>query len=98
MKLIKDYVDMAFEKCMNGDYYKALFLNGLLYSSALNFPSNISVDALEAGAITAGLSGTGPSYVALCYSEDEKNVENALKKYGETIITKPSNDGAKILY
>jgi len=92
MKLIKDYVEIAFEKCME------LFLNGLLYSSALNFPSNISVDALEAGAITAGLSGTGPSYVALCYSEDKKNVENALKKYGNTVITKPSTNGARILY
>jgi len=98
MKLIKDYVEIAFEMCMVGDYYKALFLNGNLYSSALNFPAYISVDALEAGAITAGLSGTGPSYVALCYDEDVENVKNSLKKYGDVITTKPNNTGAKILY
>ncbi|ABR55228.1 shikimate kinase [Methanococcus vannielii SB] len=98
MKLISDYVELAFEKCMNADYYKALFLNGILYSSALNFPSYISVDALEAGAVTAGLSGTGPSYIALSYQENTEKVKNAFKKYGTVIISKPDNFGSKIIY
>ncbi|ENN96321.1 shikimate kinase [Methanocaldococcus villosus KIN24-T80] len=94
MKLIKDYVKIAFNYALKGDYFKALFLNGILYASALNFPTNIIIDALSAGAITAGLSGTGPSYVAI--AENGEKVKEVWKKYGKVIITKPNNEGAKI--
>ncbi|WP_423792539.1 shikimate kinase [Methanocaldococcus indicus] len=97
MKLIKDYVEVAFNLALNGDYYKALFLNGILYSSALNFPTNISIEALDAGALTSGLSGTGPSYIALVEKENTERVINTLKKYGKIILTKPNNEGAKII-
>lgn len=97
MKLLKDYVNVAFNQCLMGKYYRALFLNGLIYSSALKFPVEISIEAIEKGAITAGLSGTGPSYVVLCNEENVKNVKNTLEKYGKVIITKLNNDGAKIL-
>jgi len=97
MKLLKDYVNVAFNQCLVGKYYRALFLNGMIYSSALKFPVEISIEAIEKGAITAGLSGTGPSYVVLCHEENVKNIKNALEKYGKVIITKLNNDGAKIL-
>ena len=78
MKLIRDYVEIAFNEAINGNYFKALFLNGILYASALNFPTKIAIDALEAGAITAGLSGTGPSYIAIVEDENVEKVKNAL--------------------
>ena len=77
MKLIRDYVEIAFNEAMNGKYFKALFLNGILYASALNFPTKIAIDALEAGAITAGLSGTGPSYIAIVEDENVNKVRDA---------------------
>ncbi|MEO2116802.1 MAG: shikimate kinase, partial [Methanocaldococcus sp.] len=96
MKLIKSWVEIAFNEAMNGNYFKALFLNGILYASALNFPTNIAIDALEAGAITAGLSGTGPSYIAIVEDENVEKVKEKLNRYGKVILTKPNNDGASI--
>ncbi|HIP84375.1 MAG TPA: shikimate kinase [Methanothermococcus okinawensis] len=97
MKLIGDYVEVAFKECLLGNYYRALFLNGLLYASALNFPTNIAIEAVEKGALTAGLSGTGPSYTALCHWEDIDKVKGALERYGRVITTKLNNDGAQIV-
>lgn len=90
MKLIKDYVEIAFNEAINGNYFKALFLNGILYASALNFPTNIAIDALDAGAITAGLSGTGPSYIAMVEDENVEKVKEKLNRYGKVILTKPN--------
>lgn len=96
MKLIKDYVEIAFKEAMNGNYFKALFLNGILYASALNFPTKIAIDALEAGALTSGLSGTGPSYIAIVEYENLNRVKETLNKYGKVILTKPNNEGATV--
>ncbi|WP_456472366.1 shikimate kinase [Methanocaldococcus sp.] len=93
MKLLKDFIDPIFNLALNGDYFKALFLNGLLYSSALNFPNDIAIKALEAGALTAGLSGTGPAYIVIA----EEDIKDRLKDLGKIIETKPNNEGAKIL-
>ncbi|MDK2790068.1 MAG: shikimate kinase [Methanothermococcus sp.] len=97
MKLLKDYVEVAFKECLNGNYYNALFLNGILYASALNFPTDISIEAIENGAVTCGLSGTGPSYIALSYKENTDGVKKVLEKYGDVIVTQLNNSGAKIL-
>ncbi|MBW9220205.1 shikimate kinase [Methanothermococcus sp. SCGC AD-155-N22] len=97
MKLIKDYVEVAFRECLQGNYYRALFLNGLLYASALGFPTNIPIEAIEKGALTAGLSGTGPSYTAFCHWEDIERVKTTLEKYGRVIITELNNSGAEIV-
>jgi len=97
MKLIKDYVEVAFRECLQGNYYRALFLNGLLYASALGFPTNIPIEAIEKGALTAGLSGTGPSYTILCYWEDGDKIKDALGRYGRVIITELNNNGVEIV-
>jgi len=97
MKLIRDYVEVAFRECLLGNYYRALFLNGLLYASALGFPTNIPIEAVEKGALTAGLSGTGPSYTALCHWEDIERVKGALERYGRVITTELNNEGARIV-
>ena len=97
MKLLKDYVEVAFNECINGNYYRALFLNGILYASALNFPTNIAIEAIENNAVTAGLSGTGPSYIALCYEEDVEKVKKALEKYGEVISSELDYRGAEVI-
>ncbi|EHP86449.1 shikimate kinase [Methanotorris formicicus Mc-S-70] len=97
MKLLKDYVEVAFNECLIGNYYRALFLNGILYASALNFPTSIAIDAIENSAVTSGLSGTGPSYIALCYEEDVEKVKKALEKYGMVIVSELDYRGAEII-
>ena len=75
MKLIAPQVKLAFKEALHGDIYNAMTLNGLLYCASLGFNPIMALDALEAGASAAGLSGTGPSFVAIT---PEKNVEDVV--------------------
>lgn len=66
--LMKDLVETAFEIALDGDYKKAMKLNGLIYCGALGFNPEPAVSCMEIGeefGVAAGLSGTGPSFTAL---------------------------------
>lgn len=98
MKLLAPLVETAFEFACNKDYFKALNLNGLLYSATLGFNSSIAIDALESGAIAAGLSGTGSSFVAISTEDAIDDIKCSWNKYdGKIIKTKVDNVGCKIL-
>jgi len=96
MKLLAPYVKLAFNEALNGDIYKALTLNGLLYCAALEFNPNIALDALSAGAVAAGLSGTGPSFVAITDDRSLDDVLNAWCQYeGNVMHVDVNNEGTK---
>lgn len=96
MKLLAPYVKLAFREALKGDIYKALTLNGLLYCAALEFNPNIALDALSAGAVAAGLSGTGPSFVAITDNSSLDAVLNALGQYeGNVMHVEVDNEGTK---
>ncbi len=98
MKLLAPWVKMAFQEALQGDFYKALTLNGLLYCAALRFEPIIALEALEAGAYAAGLSGTGPSFVALARGEGADQVEEVWKSYpGRVIRTDVDNQGTRVI-
>ena len=98
MKLLSPLVETAFGFAKNRDYFKALNLNGLIYSATLGFDSSIAVDALEAGAIASGLSGTGSSFVAVVSDESVDDVKESWSKYeGNVLQTKTDNKGCVIL-
>lgn len=96
-EFLSELVELAHDEALSGNLFGAQTLNGLLYSSALGYSPKPALDALDAGALSAGLSGTGPAVVAI--SEDE-NVEKIEEKWKESaseiIVTQPSNKGAKI--
>lgn len=98
MKLLSPLVEIAYDFACNKDYFKALNLNGLIYSAALGFDSAIAIDALQAGAIASGLSGTGSSFVAIVDDDSIDDVEQAWAKYdGRVIRTNVDNVGCDIL-
>ena len=98
MKLLAPLVETAFDFAKNKDYFKALNLNGLIYSATLGFNSSIAIDALEAGAIASGLSGTGSSFVAVASDDSIDDIKSAWDKYeGRVIETKVDNVGCNIL-
>ena len=71
-------------------------MNGLLYCAALEFNPDIALDALSAGAVAAGLSGTGPSFVAISDDESLDAVLSALSSYkGEIMHVEVDNEGTK---
>jgi shikimate kinase len=98
MKLLSPWVDMAYQKAVQGDVYEALTLNGILYCAALGFDPNIALDALDAGALASGLSGTGPSFVAVVNDECQDRVHEALNNYpGRVIATQVDNNGTRVV-
>ena len=94
MKLLSPYIELAFHEALKGNIYKALTLNGLLYCAALGYNPDIALDALNAGAIGAGLSGTGPSFVAITDDKFFEAVLSALDSYeGKVMHVEADNEG-----
>ena len=80
MKAMASTVKIAYNEALNGNYWAALTLNGLIYSSALGFDSSPAVDALTAGAVAAGLSGTGPAISAIVSEDKIDSVKDVWQK------------------
>lgn len=98
IKAMKNYVEYAFELAKNGNYKTAMTLNGLIYSAALGFNTEATVRALEAGAVSAGLTGKGPATVALCPREICGNIESLWRELGGEIIhAEFNNEKAKVI-
>lgn len=98
MKLMAPLVETAFEIAKNRDYFKALNLNGLIYSAALGFDSSIAIEALNAGALASGLSGTGSSFVAICEEDKIDDIKEAWSLLdGRVIETFSDNEGCSFI-
>jgi shikimate kinase len=73
-------------------------LNGLIYCASLGFSPTPAILALERGAIASGLSGTGSAVIALCKQESKGDIMESWDELGgEIIVTKPNNDGARVI-
>lgn len=99
MQTLAPLVEIAFSYAMKKNIEKALTLNGFLFCVALNVDSQVSMDALKAGAKAAGLSGTGSAYSILVDdSTDIDEIKSALSKYpGRLVETEPDNVGSVVL-
>lgn len=98
MKLLAPWVDMAFREVLEGRVHSALTLNGILYCASLGFDPGIALDALEAGALSAGLSGTGPAFVALADEDSAGKVIDSWENLeGNVTVTSVDNQGTHVL-
>ncbi len=98
MKLIANHVKAIHNLALQGDYWQAMTLNGLIYAAALGHNTNIAMDAIAAGALAAGLSGKGPAVAAVVPREKVSEVRNVWEAYGGEIIqTQINSDKAKVL-
>jgi shikimate kinase len=98
MKLIAPQVKLAFKEVLNGNIYNAMTLNGLLYCASLGFNPKMALDAIEVGATAAGLSGTGPSFVAIASDENVEGVVDAWSSQpGQILITEVDNEGTQVV-
>jgi len=96
--LIAPLVEDANRCAEAGDYWHAMTLNGLLYCAALDFSPVPILDALEVGAVSASLSGTGPSYVAITEGTATEAVVGVWGRLdGRVIKTKIDNSGAYVV-
>ena len=84
---VSDMAEMAFQMALKGDYLKAMKLNGICYASALKVDQDIAFRALELGARSAGMSGTGPATAILVDSDRLEKFLSGIKSTKEFIIT-----------
>jgi shikimate kinase len=98
MKEVASLVKIAYREALKGNHWTALTLNGLIYSSALGYDPSIAVDALMAGALAAGLSGTGPAVTAIVSEEKKDSVREALQAYeGEVLEARVNHEKARVV-
>lgn len=98
MKRVASLVSIAHEEAVKGNYWSALTLNGLIYSSALGYTPSIAMDALMAGALAAGLSGTGPAVTAIVPEEKIDSIKDAWQTYeGDILQTRVNHEKAKVV-
>ncbi len=98
MKGVASLVKIAYKEALKGNYWAALTLNGLIYSSALGYDSSIATDALMAGALAAGLSGTGPAVTAIVPDEKIDLVKDAWQTYeGEILEARVNHEKAEVV-
>jgi shikimate kinase len=98
MKVLSPLVEIAYDLACKKDYFKAINLNGLIYSSTLGFNNSIAIDALQSGALASGLSGTGSAFFAIVDEDSINQVHESWMKYeGQVIETKIDNKGCCLL-
>jgi len=94
-RLIAPLAEVAYDLAMKGDYGRAMTLNGFIYCSALGLSPEPLLLALDAGALGASLSGTGPSYAALVGADNIDVLESRWSDLGGRVIkTKVNNNPA----
>ncbi len=95
-KIMSEQVEIAHEEALSGNYFGAQTLNGLLYSSILGYDPEPALEAIKNGALSAGLTGTGPAIVAVCEDDTVGKIKDVWKKYEcDIIVTRPSLEGAR---
>ena len=100
--------DESFNLAREGEYWKAMIINGLAYSAALDISPKPAIDALAAGALAAGLSlkpyhfesfkEKWPSIAAISVAEKADQIRELWSSYPGTVIsTLPNNTKAHCL-
>ncbi|PDM27124.1 shikimate kinase [Candidatus Bathyarchaeota archaeon B24-2] len=98
MRVFEKEVKAIHRLALEGDYWTAMTLNGILYSSILGFSPEVAISAIENGAVAAGLSGKGPAVAAVVSDRDLARVERAWSELeGRVIRAKINRRKAQIL-
>lgn len=97
-KSVAHLVKIAYKEALKQNFWAALTLNGLIYSSALGYNPSIALDALMAGALAAGLCGKGPAVTAVVSNDKVDLVKDALEAYeGEILQARVNHEKARVL-
>ncbi|MDQ3883725.1 MAG: shikimate kinase [Thermoproteota archaeon] len=98
LRNLSDLFIDAFRFAQSGQYWKAMKLNGVLTSAAFSTSYMPVMAALENGALSASLSGNGPSIAAIAYKDAvEPIVTSFSKSDGKIVVSKVNNDKAEVM-
>jgi shikimate kinase len=85
--------DVVHELAMDGDYERAMCVNGFAFCAALGYPTDPIVEAMPEAA--ASLSGTGPSYTAVGDRRTLTDLRDVwARREGHTWLTTTRSTGA----
>lgn len=97
LRNLSDIFIDAFRFAESGQYWKAMKLNGVLASAALSSSYAPAMAAMQHGALSASISGNGPSIAAVGNEDAIEPIVGALSKYdGEIIVSKVNNEKANV--
>jgi shikimate kinase len=94
---IAPIADLVAEMALDGDFGRAMTVNGLAFCAALGFDPAPIVEAMP---VVKGvsLSGTGPSFTAIGDRESLETLrEDWAERNGETWLTQTQTEGAQIV-
>jgi shikimate kinase len=77
LRKVRSFVQIAHREALRGNYWNSLTLNGLIYCKAFGYDTKPIRDALNEGAIAAGLTGKGPAVAAIVSKPKIENVLSA---------------------
>ncbi len=97
LRTLAKEVNLIWDAAKSGRIYQAITLNGLVHAAAYGQSPEPSLLALGAGAIAAGISGTGPSVVALTRDGGGTVSEAWDGLEGAVIKAKINNRAAEVL-
>jgi len=96
LKNFKPAFEKAWELAKNHDYWNASILNGLATSSILNSNPELLFKLMKKGAISATISGNGPSIVAITKKGHNSNIKKELSSLeGKVIVSNINNKKAE---
>jgi shikimate kinase len=75
--------EIALELALEGDFAKAMMMNGKAQEEVMNLSGEVSDMAMKCGALSASLSGTGPATVMLVKKDDVKRFKTC---FGDTLL------------
>lgn len=97
LPILSDLFFDSFNLAKAGKYWRAMNLNGVIMSSVSGYDFRPALDALKAGALSASISGNGPSIAAVTSLENIDNIKNAFAQYeGIVLASKLNNDKASV--
>jgi shikimate kinase len=80
VRLLRAEAELAYGLALRGEWRRAMVLNGVLQGAALGLGSDEALRALELGAVSAGVSGTGPAVVAVAGEAAARDIAEAWGK------------------
>ena len=99
VKKLKDFkpaFEKAWELAKNHDYWNASILNGIATSSILNSNPKLLFQLIKKGAVSATISGNGPSIVAITKKGHNSNIKKELSSLdGKVIVSNINNKKAE---
>jgi shikimate kinase len=97
LRILSDLFLDAYKIAEKGDYWKAMKMNGVLTSAAFSSDYGPILSAMEGGALSASISGNGPSISAICYNDHIESVKSAFSKYkGNILVSSVNNEKASV--